>query len=214
MNEKRTTLITWDERLVRHAYEKACKSAARLLTYSYFVWPEQETPLSFRIDELAVDDLINFGISLRRLLDATQVHSEARSLMLPQVTLPESDDEREIGIVEDKNNQKSVWDILNLIIHSDYIYSLGSIYSVGIVLGYLRDDDSLSVRYLNYLLPSNDLDFPPKILLTSKHSTALFDLRAFLAIIEKDIFPLISEVCEKHGLQLEENETWQKRSVK
>src|SRR6266850_2351690 len=58
-------------RIIRHAYEEVLTACARLISFSTGNPPVTDGPISERQETLAVEDLINFVIHARRLIEST-----------------------------------------------------------------------------------------------------------------------------------------------
>jgi hypothetical protein len=168
--------------------------AARVTCFARTAYPYWTTDIGVRIDALARDDLINFAISARRLLEAANFVTRARNISL-SLLLPAQNGKK---IYYSRVGTTSMWRMLNLLIHSKSLETFRS-------ESQLRIFSRVSVPFEDsyYRIISGRTDSHPPIVLVvpDKGKEKWFDLAELLEVFEHCLSEIVSH-CADHDIYL------------
>jgi hypothetical protein len=107
---------------IRHAYEEVLTACARLVSFSTGSPPATDGPISERQEILAVEDLINFAIHARRLIEGT---GQTTRFKKTEILFPEAP----------KHPHIRIWKVINVIVHHQAIIIMRSTWSREMISG-------------------------------------------------------------------------------
>ena len=173
---------------LRHAYEQVLNNGARLSLFATGRRTRTRGPFDFRQEDLARDDLTNFALHARRLIELTQTKKRFSSVKI-------------IGVKKDKKTELPITKILNVLIHHEYIHII-------------RDEMNLHIRdephRWSEILANDALGevvyktYSPKIMVRpDRGDTVGFDLGMMVEIFQDKVLYPVIEMCEELGCYLD-----------
>lgn len=181
------SLDSRSEAHLRHAYEQVLNYGARLSLFASGSPTRTRGPIDRRQELLALDDMTNFALHARRLIELTQSKKRFLSVKFP-------------GVVNGNKSEIAVTKILNVLIHHKSIIIFRDE-----IFFHIRDephkwkeilaDEMLgSVKYKT---------FPPKIMVHPDRGGAIaFDLGTMIEVFQDKVLDPIITMCEEHGCYL------------
>lgn len=181
----KTTIGPGAHAVIRHAYEQVLDSCARLGAFATGNPPLTEGPIAERQEFLAIDDLLNFSIHARRLIEST-----VGSKRIKTVTIP---------IKNPKTKGIGAWKLINAIVHHNDIHIIRTTFQLRLYMG-----DSL--ENLTPLMISGNKEnksFPPMMIVKSdqeKYTT--FEIVNLIEIFQEKVLSPIIDLCDEQNLFL------------
>jgi hypothetical protein len=176
------TIPRSSHRIIRHAYEQVLTACARLISFAAGGEPTTDGPIGERQETLAVEDLIEFAIHARRLIDST-VKGERRFA--------------NVSVHANKRRTKTVKvrKIINVLIHNDSIRIVRSEWDIAV----------MTQKSPFERLAQPDKIFPPFVIVKSHRDDCVFDLTELIETFQHRILVPITDLCAEHHLFLDES---------
>jgi hypothetical protein len=185
--------------LIRSSYDNALERCARLASYGTCTMVWDDSGVARRQDKLAADDLTEFAIHSRRLIENSNLRTFAQNVSVPLLKI-------QVGHIETRYERQgeniNFWSILNLIIHHDVLkiirhhYDAALVFNQRIPISTILDDPS-------------EISFPPKLLIKSeRRKPVIVDIGEMAKIFSKNILVVVVDFWTDEGLHLEGEDWW------
>jgi hypothetical protein len=156
-------LAKWPaSRTIRHAYEEVLTACARLVSFSTGSPPVTDGPISERQDILAVEDLIQFAIHARRLIEGT---GQVTRFNKTEILVPKAP----------KHPHIRIWRVLNAILHHQTIMIIRNTWSQEMLLG----------KKLEEVFGNPNEYFPPLVSVISDRDKLGFPIRELIETFQE-----------------------------
>jgi hypothetical protein len=173
-------------KVVRHAYERVLTACARLGSFATGTPTSTHGPINERQEALAADDLVDFAIHARRLIENT-----AKARRFSQATIRSMKREGEAHI--------KVTRVINMLVHHDYIQIVRTEVEAKILAGIAKAED--------FFLSTPSRSFPPIVSVKSdKGKIAMFELRELIEAFQQQVLGPIIDICDANKLFLEDTD--------
>lgn len=182
-----------DRVIVRQAYESAITHVARLSMYACGITaPHIEYELAERCRKLALDDLVAGALSMRRLIDATELVPYCQHAWLPSAKI-EGDQFSEHAL---RGNPLSVWQVFGAVVHARRLELIDEKFSLAMHAG-KRGTDIAEERHTDASVP-----ITPICYVKSDHRELRFFLEDFTGRCQS-LLEAARKVASQHRLHLD-----------
>jgi hypothetical protein len=171
-------------RIIRHAYEEVVTACARLISFSTGGWPKTDGPIDARQEMLAVEDLINFAIHARRLIENTGQKMRFQKI---EISFPQG---------QGPPPHIRISDVINVIVHHRAIDLIRSKNQKLFKLGQIDQYEFLT---------NPDECVPPMVIATSDKKTLVFPILELIETFQEQILSIVIDLCAEHHLFLDED---------
>jgi hypothetical protein len=174
----------WSYRAVRHAYEEVLTACARLSLLASGKTTATYGPINRRQNELAVDDLVKFGIHARRLIEITGTRRRFNTAVVRS-----RKDKREPADLR-------IPSIVNKLVHHDSIEIVRAEFQMNLLSKGMRMDE---------LWDGVSESFAPIVLVsTNAGDLTAFELQELIETFQQKVLGPIIEICQEQGLYLDD----------
>lgn len=171
-------------KVIRHAYDQVLSACARLASFASGSPTTTSGPIDERQEALAVDDLVDFAIHARRLIENTAKRQRFGQVVIRSRSKSGPSELRLLAIV-------------NTLIHHQDIEIVRTEWKAERLAGVRRSiDDFLT-------LPNRS--FPPLVSVKSDQGKfIMFDLRELVETFQQQVLEPIVDLCNEHGFLLDD----------
>ncbi len=176
-----------------YEYDRAIDRLARLYSFANSAPSDGETEIQERSERLAKDDLLNFSVHCRRLVDITKAFPLAKAVRIPTCRF-----EKKTNSLLERSTQKpgeTVWKIINASVHHDIMQIWTSSWDV--------DTYVFSIEPVKVLTTPRKRFRPVVILRSDKVKMICFELRIFVKKIGEEMFEPLVEALSSKGVYVE-----------
>lgn len=171
-------------KIIRHAYEQVVTACARLASFSTGTRTATSGPIDDRQETLAHDDLVDFAIHARRLIENT---TKKKRFSCVSIQSHHRSDQTPVQVMA----------LINVIVHHEDIEIIRSTLKAHILSGVKYD------LYELVTLPNRNI--PPVVIVKSdRRKLFVFKLTDLVEIFQKEMLRPIIDLCAEHDLYLED----------
>ncbi len=168
--------------VIRHAYENALTTSARLYSFASGCEPTSDGPIEQRQEVLAGDDLLSFAIHARRLIDST-------------ISMPRANRIEVQAFTKDGKVYVPVTRIINILIHHREVAVIRTAQHLRISMGVSTIRD--------FMITDEPRIAPMCVAVSDKGKTIVFNIRALVERFQEQIIEPVIELCAEHSIFLE-----------
>lgn len=174
--------LTGSSTVIRHAYENALTTSARLYSFASGCEPTSDGPIEQHQEVLAGDDLLAFAIHARRLIDST-------------ISMPRANRIEVQGFTKDGKVYVPVTRIINILIHHREVAVIRTAQHLRISMGVSTIRD--------FMITDEPRIEPVCVAVSDKGKTIGFNIRALVERFQEQIIGPVIELCAEHSIFLE-----------
>ncbi|MBL8567081.1 MAG: hypothetical protein JNM89_15305 [Hyphomicrobiaceae bacterium] len=154
--------------VIRHAYDTTVDRLARLAAFAFSDEPSGlDEDVRSRLRQQAIDDLVTFAISLRRLTEVINLVAFSKGIAIPTAQ-PRTDSQ---SYWFQRTDSVTIWVLLGTIVHAQTYRIARSEFEIAMLLGHEPLDTLVKLNGV----PGSSCE--PLFALRSDHKTSCFALR-------------------------------------